>query len=132
MLRTSESDETEILLGNKQLLGIFFVVALLLAVAFYGGYMVGRGGNARKSASPPAVAQEETPAKQSSGGGETHVVSGGRAQGPIRVRVPSVLWQVRRGEQAPIPSHGTQNPPARLPAKASRHRLGSNFYRWQR
>ena len=76
MLRTRESDETEILLGNKQLLGIFFVVALLLAVAFYGGYMVGRGSSPRKS-STPAVAQEETPASPSSGGAETHVVPGG-------------------------------------------------------
>lgn len=42
MSRTSES-ETEILLGNKQLLGIFFVVAILLGIAFTGGYMVGRG-----------------------------------------------------------------------------------------
>ncbi len=42
MLRSSE-EETEILLGNKQLLGIFFVVAILLGIAFTGGYMVGRG-----------------------------------------------------------------------------------------
>lgn len=42
MLRTSDS-ETEILLGNKQLIGIFFVLAVLVGVAFYGGYMVGRG-----------------------------------------------------------------------------------------
>jgi cell division septation protein DedD len=41
MLRTGD-DETEIVLGNKQLLGIFFVVAILLGVAFYGGYMVGK------------------------------------------------------------------------------------------
>jgi cell division septation protein DedD len=76
MLRTSESDETEILLGNKQLLGIFFVVALLLAVAFYGGYMVGRGGSARK-ANTPAVTPEEAAASPTTSGGETHVVSGG-------------------------------------------------------
>lgn len=78
MLRTSESDETEILLGNKQLVGIFFVVALLLAVAFYGGYMLGRGGSTRRTATA-AVAQEETPASPSAAGGETHVVSGGSA-----------------------------------------------------
>lgn len=73
-MRTSESDETEILLGNTQLVGIFLVVALLLAVAFYGGYMVGRGGSGRRSATP-VVAQEATPALPG-GGGETHVVSG--------------------------------------------------------
>ena len=53
MLRTSEN-ETEILLGNKQLLGIFFVVAILLGVAFTGGYMVGRGSLEKKSSETPA------------------------------------------------------------------------------
>ena len=80
-MRTSESDETEILLGNKQLLGIFFVVALLLAVAFYGGYMVGRGGTSRRPTTP-VVAQEEAPATPSTGGGETHVVPGGSGTPP--------------------------------------------------
>ncbi len=48
MLRTNER-ESEILLGNKQLLGIFFAVALLLGVAFYGGYMVGRNSSGKKA-----------------------------------------------------------------------------------
>ncbi len=42
MLRTSDR-ETEILLSNTQILGIFFVLAILLGIAFTGGYMVGRG-----------------------------------------------------------------------------------------
>lgn len=77
MLRASDS-ETEILLGNKQLLGIFFVVVLLLAVAFYGGFMVGRNGSGHKVTAVP-TAQEETGAgPQATGsGGETHVVSAG-------------------------------------------------------
>jgi cell division protein FtsN len=54
MLRTGEN-ETEILLGNKQLLGIFFVVAILLGAAFTGGYMLGRGPGEKKSAALPAV-----------------------------------------------------------------------------
>ncbi len=47
MLRTSET-ETEILLGNKQLAGIFFAGAVLLGVAFYGGYKVGQAGTEKK------------------------------------------------------------------------------------
>ncbi len=35
--------ETEFLLGNKQLLGIFFIIAVLLGVFFLAGYMLGRG-----------------------------------------------------------------------------------------
>lgn len=57
MLR-SEDNETEILLGNKQLLGIFFVVAILLGVAFYGGYMVGKAAPEKKIA--PAGPTQET------------------------------------------------------------------------
>ncbi len=76
MLRTSET-ESEILLGNKQLLGIFFVVAILLGVAFYGGYMVGK-------ATPSRVASSNASETASSGsgngtaagsGGETHTIS---------------------------------------------------------
>jgi len=79
MLQSSER-ETEILLGNKQLLAVFFVVAALLGIAFTGGYMVGRGANAKKAtavANPPvdtAVSNPgpaPTPGPQ---GGETHSV----------------------------------------------------------
>ena len=73
MFRTSES-ETEILLGNKQLIGIFFVIAALLGVAFYGGYMVGRAGNGKKPVAA-ITANPEQPAgapATSTAGGETH------------------------------------------------------------
>jgi cell division septation protein DedD len=48
-MSSSNDSESEILLGNKQLLGIFAVVAILLAVSFTGGYMVGKN-NAEKKA----------------------------------------------------------------------------------
>jgi cell division septation protein DedD len=67
MLRTNDS-ETEILLGNKQLLGIFFVVAILLGIAFTGGYMVGRG-------SLDKAADAKTPAARSTSATETHAVT---------------------------------------------------------
>lgn len=66
MLRTNDS-ETEILLGNKQLLGIFFVVAILLGIAFTGGYMVGRG-------SLDKATNTTTPAVRSTSAAETHAV----------------------------------------------------------
>jgi cell division protein FtsN len=75
MLRNSES-ETEILLGNKQLLGIFFLIALLLGIAFTGGFMIGRNGAAKKEPAP-VVAQTPPPAPGPANptGGETHAVS---------------------------------------------------------
>jgi cell division septation protein DedD len=76
MLRSGEK-ETEILLGNTQLLGIFFVVAILLGVAFYGGYVVGKGAGPKSAAVGTATlpAPEETkPAAIAPTGGETHSV----------------------------------------------------------
>lgn len=73
MLRTSES-ETEILLGNKQLLGIFFVLAALLGLAFYGGYKVGHETVAKRTAATPVTPAEDTASvsSHSATGGETH------------------------------------------------------------
>ena len=49
-------DESEILLGNKQLLAVFAVVAVLLAVAFTGGYMLGKRSIQKTAASADAQA----------------------------------------------------------------------------
>jgi cell division septation protein DedD len=73
-MRSSSASETEILLGNKHLLGIFFVIAILLGVAFTGGYMVGRNSTEKRpatvSAGPPdAAAMPTTPSSL-----ETHSV----------------------------------------------------------
>jgi cell division septation protein DedD len=76
MLRSNES-ETEILLGNKQLLGIFFAVAILLGIAFYGGYVVGRGAKAHAAVNPtpaPATETAAAPSNPPPTGGETHSV----------------------------------------------------------
>lgn len=77
MLR-NDDNETEILLGNKQLLGVFFVVAILLGIAFYGGYMVGKTMPGKKPVTAGPV--QESSGSQSSGtgasGGETHTLSG--------------------------------------------------------
>ena len=74
MLRTSES-ETEILLGNKQLLGIFFVVAILLGVAFAGGYMIGRGSNKKTPAIPAAAEETAAGTAPTASTGQTHDVT---------------------------------------------------------
>lgn len=78
MLRKNESDR-EILLGNQQLLGIFFAVVVLLGVAFTGGYIVGKGSAAKKqqgTAVPAEAAQTAAPI------GETHSIPAAPANGP--------------------------------------------------
>ena len=39
---TNEEGEFELVLGNKQLLSVFFLIVLLLGVFFSMGYIVGR------------------------------------------------------------------------------------------
>jgi cell division septation protein DedD len=93
MLQSSES-ETEILLGNKQLLGVFFAVVVLLGVAFAGGYKIGQSAAKKTLVSTPPTAVEEPAASASSStassstaaaaspsGGETHAFPGGSGSG---------------------------------------------------
>jgi cell division septation protein DedD len=70
MSSTSEN-ETEILLGNRHLLAIFFVLAVLLGIAFTGGYMVGRNGSDKK---PAAAANGADPVASTTTGAETLTV----------------------------------------------------------
>ncbi|MFL6464267.1 MAG: SPOR domain-containing protein [Bryobacteraceae bacterium] len=72
MLRTDEN-ETEILLGNKQLLGVFLVVAVLLGISFTGGYMAGRGSGKKTALSESAAT--EAVRSDTGTGGQTHTVS---------------------------------------------------------
>ena len=53
MLRNANS-ESEILLGNTQLIGIFFLLAVLLGVAFTAGFMLGHGSFGKKMRTPSA------------------------------------------------------------------------------
>ncbi len=66
--------EKEILLGNKQLLAIFFVLAILFGVFFTAGYMVGRTTGDKKPAET-AVEARSAPADNAQATGETHSVS---------------------------------------------------------
>jgi cell division protein FtsN len=71
MSRTVEG-ETEILLGNKHLLGIFFLLAVLVGVAFVGGYMLGHGSFDKRSTTD-SLAQNAAP--PSTGGVQTKAVN---------------------------------------------------------
>jgi cell division septation protein DedD len=57
--------ELEVLVGNKQLLSLFFIVVILLGVFFTMGYVLGRN-SASGSATATAV-RKETPATTASG-----------------------------------------------------------------
>lgn len=126
MPRTNES-ETEILLGNKQLLGIFFVVAILLGVAFTGGYMVGRGSidkatDARIPAAhtPSAAETHAVPADSSVDEGSTAPATGSAPQSTDSTEPKRALPNTRplgtptaRSNAGPAPSSGETFTPER-------------------
>lgn len=75
MSRKNE-EEKEIVLGSGQLLGIFLAAAVLLGVAFAGGYMVGKGTGPRVPAlNAAAITQQPAPpANENTPVGETHSI----------------------------------------------------------
>jgi cell division protein FtsN len=52
---TREDGEFEVLLGNRQLLSVFFIVVILLAVFFTMGYVLGRSSGPASVAVRPAA-----------------------------------------------------------------------------
>ncbi len=91
MLQTGEN-ETEILLGNKQLIGIFLVIAILLGVSFTGGFLVGRGSPQKKSTATAAPAAETASNESAKAGGQTHTLEpeGGTNSGAGKTDTESV------------------------------------------
>ena len=64
----NEEGEFELILGNRQLLSVFFIVVVLLGVFFTMGYIVGRNSSpvpsvdtARKTESAPIVVERASP-----------------------------------------------------------------------
>ena len=48
----NDDGEFELILGNRQLMSVFFIVVILLGVFFAMGYIVGRNSNT--AGAPPA------------------------------------------------------------------------------
>ena len=104
MSSTSEN-ETEILLGNKHLLAIFFVLAVLLGIAFTGGYMVGRNGSDKRPAALTAGATD--PTASTATGMETHALApsgdSGDAATPASEQTHTVQPPPQPVEVVPVP-----------------------------
>ena len=70
MMTKTNDGEQELVIGNKQLLGIFFVVVVLLSIFFTMGYIIGRNtanaGAAQTAAAPsPASSRPDAPVERS-------------------------------------------------------------------
>ncbi len=80
---TNEDGEFELILGNRQMMSVFFIVVILLGVFFTMGYIVGRN-------SSPVATAEVNPARKS----EPKPLVGGIAHG-LRARNPLPKNRVR-------------------------------------
>lgn len=120
--------EKEILLGNKQLLGIFFVLVILFVVLFGAGYMVGRTSSEKK-VTETAVEAKSAPAESASAnGGETHAVSPDPTTAPADAAPERSRTVTPRGDIAsaakPSPSVSSPTPlGSRAAAKAAKTEL---------
>jgi cell division protein FtsN len=80
MFQTREG-EAEILLGNKQIVGIFFILAVLFGVFFTAGYMVGRNSGEKKAEDSLVQASPASNSAAAAQTGETHAVPGDAGTG---------------------------------------------------
>lgn len=103
----SEDGEFELILGNKQLLSVFFIVVVLLGVFFTMGYIVG------KNSLPPEVAGRGSPVViDPTGSGKKEPA--GLVVDPVR---PSALdpRPTPTPEPAPVATREPTPPPSREP-----------------
>jgi hypothetical protein len=108
----NEDGEFELILGNRQLLSVFFIVVVLLGVFFTMGYIVGRSSapvtgpdvtSTRKPETKPLVVESAAPAGQPSAATETAAsqpVSTAEQKPPEAVRKPEPKAEPIRAEKA--------------------------------
>lgn len=100
MTKTESGQEQELVLGNKQLLSVFFIVVVLLGVFFTMGYIIGRNTGGSATAATQAAADGSGQGSSASNTGET------RPERPLEAMPnPST------------PSEATALPPANAPPR---------------
>jgi cell division septation protein DedD len=109
-MKNNETGEFELVLGNRQLLSGFFVVALLFGVAFAMGYIVGR------NSTPSPKLQAETAA----GGTVAAVPDARTAPGgsptPAATPAPADSAKPAAETEEPAPADSNDSPPQTQPA----------------
>jgi len=106
----SVQEESEILLGNKQLLLVFALVAVLLAIAFGAGYMLGKSSVDKKN----AESAQTTPQTDSSGGPITQKITPDDSQ-PVKTDVPPAMETPAPVEAPPEKILGAPSVPSGAP-----------------
>jgi len=105
----NEDGEFELILGNRQLLSVFFIVVVLLGVFFTMGYIVGRN-------SSPVTTADVTPRKESK---PMTVDSGAPAPTPAAETAPAKEAPPPEPTEAPKPVEVVKKETPKAPAHAA-------------
>ena len=124
----NEEGEFELILGNRQLLSVFFIVVVLLGVFFTMGYIVGRNSSpapavdtARKTESRPIVVERASPS------GSAADNSSGAASAPAETPAPATPLPAATTKAAePPPPAAKSAPKAGAEARACIANAGSS------
>ena len=132
-MKNNETGEFELVLGNRQLLSGFFIVALLFGVAFAMGYIVGRNSTpspklqaetagaanapaAEKDVRPQPVTPEPQPAVSSaqppSGSAPSEPAAADTPAQPTTQPAKDVPVTPAAATPAPVPAAAIDDPPA--------------------
>src|SRR5579862_9677648 len=109
----NQDGEYELVLGNQQLLGVFFIMVMLLAVLFALGYVVGRNSASVVAAeaghkSVPAVSVDPAPQKSSAAADSPSDQPAAAIPAPDPVSTPEPPPVKETTKSIPVP------PPARV------------------
>jgi cell division septation protein DedD len=116
-LPKNEDGEFELILGNRQLLSVFFIVVILLGVFFTMGYIVGRNSGAVTAEVTPVPSIDTKPAA---------VETPARAPEPAPVpSTPTETAPQQPATAAPVAERDPE-PPKREPRAESRTATGSH------
>ncbi len=112
----NEDGEFELVLGNKQLLSMFFVVVVLLGVFFVMGYIVGRNSAPLIATDIPHKPEVKPPVGDSPAPKETPAPQAEVAPAPAKTTPPPPEKPAEKApEPAPTPAKAAPPPPT--PAK---------------
>lgn len=100
----SDNDQHELVLGNKQLLSIFFIVVVLLGVSFTIGYMIGKNTTASAASNGDASHGSVAPAPRSASVDAPSSTDGGSTDAPPPNPAPATP------APAPAPARAAETP----------------------
>ena len=111
----NEDGEFELILGNRQLLSVFFIVVILLGVFFTMGYIVGRNsGTVTAEVAPVPGVDARPPATEAA------------AKAPEPAPAPPPPTETAPQQPAPAPPDREPEPPKREPRAEARTVNGSH------